>query len=47
MLIFSLVLIVGEGTLHEIIWGVYIPWAIFGIIIGVAGLIVAFLGDGK
>ena len=47
MLIFALVMLVGESTLNRIVWSVRIPWGIFGIVIGIAGLIVAFLGDGK
>lgn len=47
LIIFGIMMLEGTGTLNNIFWSVDIPWGIFGVIIGIAGLVVAFLGDGK
>ena len=51
LIIFGIMLIIGESSINAILWnfgiGLSIAWALFGVLVGIAGLVVAFLGDGK
>lgn len=51
MIVFGILLIVGESALNAILWnfgiGWTIAWGLIGVLVGIAGLVIAFLGDGK